>query len=434
MKTRPWLAALLMQKSNQLFARFVTFYARLTAVKQQTRRLAVGVGTAALLLALSSAPTPAHAAEITVGDGCTLVQAIISANTDAIAPDSSCTAGDGADTIVLAGGTYSYDTAFGELYGSVTQSALPFITSEITIEANDATIVRTDGNMRLFNVGDAGNLTLNSAIITGGEVNQRGGGILNSATLTINNSTISGNNADTGGGFESAGGTVVINNSTITGNNAPNGGGGVYIGNGATVTLNRTIVSGNTANAGAEIRIIDGTLDAENRNVLGHSGLNDAQAFSGSTPGGTSVRATSNGTNSTALSSILNTTLANNGGPTPTHALVAGSPAIDLIPTTDPDCDAGVSTDQRGAVRAGEIDPGDGRGGLACDIGAHEVLSSETPTAVTLTAFTANGGPALPGIMAVAFLLLLGVGTVWHKYVIRVNFIGSSGTQGVDKP
>ena len=52
--------------------------------------------------------------------------------------------------------------------------------------------------------------------------------------------------------------------------------------------------------------------------------------------------------------------LANNGGPTKTHALPAGSPAIDAIPPFDPGC---TGTDQRGVARPR---------GAGCDIGAFE--------------------------------------------------------------
>ena len=62
---------------------------------------------------------------------------------------------------------------------------------------------------------------------------------------------------------------------------------------------------------------------------------------------------------SEGLGAILNTTLASNGGSTRTHALVAGSPAIDASPD-DADCAA---TDQRGVRRPQ---------GPACDIGAFE--------------------------------------------------------------
>ncbi|NOX61432.1 MAG: right-handed parallel beta-helix repeat-containing protein, partial [Chloroflexi bacterium] len=59
--------------------------------------------------------------------------------------------------------------------------------------------------------------------------------------------------------------------------------------------------------------------------------------------------------------------LQNNGGPTPTHALLAG-PAIDAIPPHDEGCRPGQSLDQRGFIRAG----GEGKGGAACDMGAYE--------------------------------------------------------------
>ena len=371
-KTRPWLAALLLQKGSGLFDRFVYFYGRLTAVGQRTKRqMAMGLGTAALALALSQ--TPAHAATITVGAGCTLVQAIVSANTDAVAPGSSCTAGSGPDTIVLAGGTYSYTTAFA------LNTALPSITSPITIEGNGATIQRTGlANIRLLRVNTGGNLTLNQATITGGLrselVDNAGGGIYNdNGTLTLNNSTVSGNSARYGGGISTVNGTTTINNSTIS-NNFANTAGGVESYNNSTTTLNnstisqnlannegggiansgnsttnlvRTIISGNMSSIGAEGWMNSNAINGNNHNVLGHSGLTNAEAFAGFNPSGSDVNATSDGGGTpTALTNILNTTLANNGGPTLTHALVSGSPAIDIAPTSS----AGL-IDQRGAAR-----------------------------------------------------------------------------------
>ena len=52
--------------------------------------------------------------------------------------------------------------------------------------------------------------------------------------------------------------------------------------------------------------------------------------------------------------------LQDNGGPTFTHALLPGSPAIDHIPAEN--CE--VTTDQRGVARPQ---------GAACDIGAYEL-------------------------------------------------------------
>ena len=424
-RIRPWFAALLLQKGNQLLARFATFYARLTAVGQQTRRrLAVGVGTAALALALSSAPTPAHAATITVGPDCTLVQAIISANTDAVASGSSCTAGSGADTIVLAGGTYSYTTANGYL------SALPHITTPITIEANGATIQRTDGgaNMRIITITSGSSLTLNNATITGGNVSTSGGGIyvsLNS-TLIINNSTISGNTAgvrgggisnhstmtstlnnstvsgntatNDGGGINKSGaGTLILNNSTVSDNTSTSGAGGGVHNFSSTISLNRSIVSGNTASTNREINITDSgaTANVDNFNIIGHSGDSGSNVTINSptiVPSG-------------ALNTVLSP-LADNGGPTLTHALVAGSPAIDIILTTDPACDPGVSVDQRGAVRADGVN----RGGTACDAGSFEYDSNQTPSAVTLQSITAiNQQGGLAALMATLLTALSGI-------------------------
>ena len=87
--------------------------------------------------------------------------------------------------------------------------------------------------------------------------------------------------------------------------------------------------------------------------------------------------------------------LADNGGPTFTHALLEGSPAIDKIP--EEDCKVG--TDQRGVVRPQN---------LKCDIGAFEAgdidappvasdqlvgTASDSPVAVKLEASDANGDP-----------------------------------------
>ncbi|TVQ40451.1 MAG: hypothetical protein EA370_03555, partial [Wenzhouxiangella sp.] len=360
--------------------------------------LGSGLATAAPLIALSGMPNIAHAdaiiyvtpgaAGINSGDGCSLVEAIINANANDLV-HSECTAGSGADTIVLSGNTYGYDTAF-----SVNeQSALPIITSEVTIEGNGATIQRNSGSMRILNVDGAGDLTLNRAIITGGDLIDRGGGILNvgvatindstisnnngdfgggiynlGATLTVNNSTISGNSGTTGG-IDSASGTVTINSSTVTGNTATSGfgGGGVLV-YGGSASINTSVISGNAGSPGAEINRFGGSVNADHRNVLGHTGLSSAQAFSGFTPAGTSVIATSDGGTPTALGNVLNTTLADNGGPTPTHALVNGSPAINLVPTSDSACDPGNTRDQRNAPRGSGVNAG----GSACDAGAFE--------------------------------------------------------------
>jgi hypothetical protein len=99
---------------------------------------------------------------------------------------------------------------------------------------------------------------------------------------------------------------------------------------------------------------------------FGHKRLTTAQAFENFTPGPTDITATSNGNYSTVLSNILNTTLANNGGPTRTHALVSSSPAIDTV--ADGTCSP-PNQDQRGVQRPQD---GNNDGAAICDTGSFQ--------------------------------------------------------------
>lgn len=184
----------------------------------------------------------------------------------------------------------------------------------------------------------------------GGAIAIKGGGVLN-----IANSTFSGNNATyTGGAIHvgSSGGTVTVANSTLSGNStlsvnsAPYGGGGIYLNatqTGVSSTLNifNSIVAGNSATSSPDIF---GTVASGNYNIIGGN---------------------------PNLGS-----LADNGGPTKTMALLAGSPAIDA---GDPNFDStNTPFDQRGSAR---------KSGGAIDIGAFELL-----TPLTITGFTPDSG------------------------------------------
>jgi hypothetical protein len=180
-----------------------------------------------------------------------------------------------------------------------------------------------------------------------------GGGILHAlfaGSLSIMNSTISGNmTLGTGGGINNYE-TLAVTNSTITGNSASVSGGGIYNrGFGGTATLGRTLISGNFAASGPEMRN-EGTVTVNDFNLFG---VNSNAGIVGFTPGATDILP------SVPLSDIL-APLANNGGPTPTHALVTGSPAINAVGGGCPP----PSEDQRGLTRPQ---------GTTCDIGAVEV-------------------------------------------------------------
>lgn len=201
-----------------------------------------------------------------------------------------------------------------------------------------------------------------------------GGGISNAGSfdyqsfITIINSTLSNNRGRGGGLFNDLQSVATITNSTITGNTtaaSSDSGGGILNNNASTVTLIRTIVAGNSAgNSGDEIyNAIGGSVvTADEDNVLGHSGLTNAEAFSGFIPGGSDVNATSDNSN-ILLSNILVTVIADNGGPTLTHAIPTGSPALDIAPAGSCNGTPLNGLDQRGAARSY---------GGGCDAGAVE--------------------------------------------------------------
>ena len=254
----------------------------------------------------------------------------------------------------------------------------------IVVDSTDARIVNSTisnnkgsgvfvyylGRAKIFNSTITGN-SGSEGVFAGPEASGGGVYVGYQAGASIANCTISGNSADVGGGlyarnYNSLG--AIVNNSTITGNTATLRGGGAYFGKSADSRseLNRTLVSGNSAPAGREIFVAtregDGFAYTErpavaNFNIFGFNGSSGLESLS---PETTDI------VPSQPLSEILDTGLANNGGPTRTHALVAGSPAIDAV--NDGTCPP-PAKDQRGVSRPQD---GNGDGGVACDTGSFE--------------------------------------------------------------
>jgi predicted outer membrane repeat protein len=202
--------------------------------------------------------------------------------------------------------------------------------------------------------------TISGNSANGAGVGRGGGGIYTQkATTEIDNSTISGNTSTSvGGGMAVYGSVVVIHNSTITKNSAQGSGSGIQSdgASGTQIQIQSSIVAGNIG--------VNKDLSSSNTTSFVSQGYNLIGA--GST---TSFTATGDHVNSNPMLGLL----ANNGGPTKTHALLAGSPAIDA---GDPTAVAGVggvpATDQRGAPYT-RVFNGDGIGGARIDIGAFEL-------------------------------------------------------------
>jgi hypothetical protein len=203
-----------------------------------------------------------------------------------------------------------------------------------------------------------------------------GGGISNGATgtVTVTQSTLSGNWSYWGGGgivnYEQ--GTVEVENSTLSGNEAVSsekGGGGISNEGTGTVDLTYATIYGNRAASGGGIRNVGGTVRLYGSIVAnGQTGGNCAGTIMS---GGHNLF--SDGTCSPIFETDIITTnhlldpLRDNGGPTWTHALRPGSPAIDIKEDHRPRPSA---NDQRG--QRGPVD-GDGDGELANDVGAFEL-------------------------------------------------------------
>ncbi len=239
-------------------------------------------------------------------------------------------------------------------------------------------IYNDGGSVTLTKSTVSGNTTVGSNIgISGGS----GGGILNSkgclGKLTITDSTVSGNTAQFGfgGGIynvypnspPTTSPTVSLDSTTISNNKAKVGGGirnYRSLDNYGLVQLSRTIIAGNTADSSPDA---DGTFRSLGDNLIGD------------TEGNCHITAECDwrDTDLVEVNPRLGR-LQNYGGPTDTHALLPGSPAVDKVPRSL--CSP---RDQRGVSRV----DGDRDGTVRCDIGSFE-RDDLTPPTVSSTAPT----------------------------------------------
>ena len=242
-----------------------------------------------------------------------------------------------------------------------------------------------------------GTLTLTDSVVSGNTAEIGAGGIENKGILNVVRTTISDNAGSSyGGGIDNWWATATLTDSTVSGNTARIEGGGIRNVHG-TVTLINTTVSGNTASQASAIQssrtlimvnaTVWGNIEVEYVSSTGHhprvvsSGtlvkgacdITDATVFwtlshNIESPGNTCGFDQSTGLVNVSAEELNLGPLQNNGGPTETHALLSGSPAINQIPVEDClDADgAPLATDQRGEPRPAGAES-------RCDVGSFEV-------------------------------------------------------------
>jgi hypothetical protein len=215
-----------------------------------------------------------------------------------------------------------------------------------------------------------GTMTVMNSTVSDNTALTAGGGIYNAQeTVTVSNSTISDNSSSgSGGGFANDGTygntAVTISNSTFSDNSAPVGGGILNVNGGAAAQIGNTIL--NAGASGGTIFIAGGTITSIGYNLASDNG------------GGVLT-----GPGDQINTDPMLGPLQDNGGPTFTHALLPGSPAIDA---GDPSFTPPPYYDQRGPVfwrvRNDRIDSG-----------SFEVQTGTTPSPTPIASPTGTPTP-----------------------------------------
>lgn len=192
-----------------------------------------------------------------------------------------------------------------------------------------------------------------------------GGALAIEGDTTLNRVTASRNRAQSGGAADVSDGSLAVINSTISKNRAREGG-GLRADEGTTIEVTQSTLAFNKARKGAAIASESVTTLV---NTIVHAKKRAACHGTIVSGGGNLVSDTSCGlglaSDQRGVDPRLAKKLADNGGATPTHALLPGSPAIDA--GLDADCRP---SDQRGELR---VDfPSVGVGDTLCDVGAFE--------------------------------------------------------------
>lgn len=329
---------------------------------------------------------------------CSLREAITAAQTDA--GFDGCAAGSGADTVSLPGGTYKIARAGSDENLNVTGDFDVVGTNPLSIEpanGNAKVVVDAAGLDRVYDQQGNNSLTIKNQHVFGGVltlIGDDGAGIRNTVgQLTVEGTTISSNRTDYQGGGIAVYSSLSMVNSTISGNEANGNGGGIWAPGGAAVSVRSSTITGNSAdmdgdNSGYGGGFADGGASSISfTNVINAGNFDRSPNPAGAAPdcfsgpayfpdytiqvqpfaAGNCLIGFDPGTNLAVADPLLGA-LQDNGGQTPTVALLAGSPAIGAGALT-PSPDACPANDQTGRVR-----PADG-----CDIGAVQFVEPPPP-------------------------------------------------------
>jgi hypothetical protein len=236
-----------------------------------------------------------------------------------------------------------------------------------TVTVRRSTFVENSANGGGAISTQSGSVTVSESTFTRNTAADNGGGLfIQGGSLDLSTSTLSENSARHGGGM-SVGGVVTVTNSTFTANRALGSffGGGA-IGNGGELAITNSTFSENfSPDNGAALST--GTPIALRNTIVANS-VTGSNCFGPIVDGGGNLQHPGMDCGATIPSAdpLLGPLAANDGpapdppdGPTKTHALQPGSPAIDtaLLAWCPP-------TDQRGVTRPQ---------GNGCDIGAFEL-------------------------------------------------------------
>jgi hypothetical protein len=321
---------------------------------------------------------------------CTIREAVLNANYDNGAW-TDCAAGSGHDVIQLPAGTITYSIpgwqedagllgdvdvwASATINGHAAGTTIDVNGKERALEFNPATTgspgtgapmtaslndvhitngVVMGGDGGGFQVLQNATVTVANVTVSNCETNNDGGGVSNYGTLTMTNSTVTDNSCPWLGGGISNNGTITLISCTVTKNTTfgpgPKHAQGIR-GSGPT-TIQNTIIAGNGTGAGEPE--YQANLTSLGHNVIGTDGVLPLTVATGDQVGITAAQ-------------LALAPLANNGGPVPTHALLATSVAIDQGNSN------GLMTDERGSPRPCD-DPAytNAAGGDGADVGAFE--------------------------------------------------------------